>query len=132
MLKIVAGIAQERSRRKLAEVGANRQDAVAFQRAVFQGSRTAKSSAFTRRILAIMLVSMICFMGAYGIVYPEKQFTTFLLPEMKQGFTFFWGLVKLPATKETTVILTTGYLALTALNIGALAVGFYFTPFGQK
>jgi len=132
-LKIVAGVFEGRTNRKLAAVGAMRSDAVAFQRAVFGGnSKTSRSSAFTRRILAIMLVGLIVFVGSYGVINPGTEFTTFLMPEMKNGFSFLWGFLKFPTTKEVTVILTTGHLSLMAINIAAISVGFYFTPVGQK
>ncbi|GAG09247.1 unnamed protein product, partial [marine sediment metagenome] len=63
-----------------------------------------------------------------GAFHSEWQLTTFLLPEMKTGIKLLWGFISIPATKETTVVITMGHMTFMYMEIVALVAGFYFTP----
>lgn len=132
-LKIIAGALSDRRENKLTTIAAMSGKAIAWQ-SIFGTGKDAMSaeSAQTRRILACMLVLTMCIIAIMCVYDPNKKFVTFLLPEMKDGFSFLFGLLKFPTTKEVTVTLTMGHLALTFMNIGALSVGFYFTPGGRR
>ena len=131
LLKQVGNFFQGRHDAKMADIAARAQNAAVFQKFLSEGPQ-AKSSAFTRRLLGAMLVGLICFIGVWGITHPQDQFTTFIIPEAKQGWKFLWGLFTFPTTKDVTVVLTSGHLALMSLNIAAISVGFYFTPSGRR
>ena len=133
VLKLVAGALAGRRENKLATIAATNGTAVAFQSIFGTGENAmSKESAMTRRIIAIMLVGTMCAIGILCVLDPAKDFVTCLMPEMKDGFSLLFGIIKFPSSKEVTVTLTMGHLALTFMNIGALSVGFYFTPGGRR
>jgi hypothetical protein len=90
------------------------------------------SAANTRRLMACMLSGMIVFIGCYSILHPDKELTTFILPEVKKSFGLLWGFITIPSSKEVTVVVTLGHLSIMCLNLAAMVISFYFTPGGRR
>ena len=131
ILKLLSGALAGRRDHKLAVIAAMSKSDRNFQ-AIFKPGQQSKGSSVTRRILGMMLVGTICYIGIYAVQNPGVELITWIIPEAKQSWAMLWGFLKFPASKEITVVITLGHLAIMVINIGAMAVGFYFTPSGSR
>lgn len=134
-LKLFSGFIQGRHEQKMARLAMDARRDSAFQSTFQDASQGGMSnaSAWTRRILAIIILSSVSICGIYCVFNSNQPFQTLQIPASKSGLSIFWGLITFPsAAKDVTVTLTTGHLALMFFNIGAMTAGFYFTPSGRK
>jgi len=131
ILKLFSGALAGRREHKLATIAAMSKSDRNFQ-AIFKPGEQSQGSNVTRRILGMMLTGTICYIGIYAVQNPGIELITWIIPEAKQSWAMFWGFLKFPASKEITVVITLGHLAIMVINIGAMAVGFYFTPSGRR
>ena len=131
ILKLFGAWQGNTNERKLATIAALSKSDKNFQ-SIFKPGEQSSGSMWTRRILGMMLIGTLCYIGIYAIQNPGVELTTWLIPEAKQSWTLLWGFLSFPATKEITVSLTLGHLAIMVVNIAAMCVGFYFTPGGRR
>lgn len=138
-LKMVGGLIDTwsqgkvlREKRKMLSIAQQAQLDLDWQKTVFGSDEAGTYARGTRRTIAVMGM---CIFGAIGILctlYPSAELTTFTTPEVIQPWKLLWGLIEIPSGKPTTVVITTGHLALLAMiNCGTI-FGFYFTPGGRK
>jgi hypothetical protein len=138
ILKIIAGIVdriaagkEAQEKREMLREMRMAEASIEFQRSVFgndEGGRFARS---TRRLLALIGMLNFAAISILCTLWPTVPLITFVPPANRSEFSLLWGLFKFPLDNSTTVAITTGHLALSALvTLGAI-VGFYFTPGGR-
>lgn len=140
-LKIVSGIYDRRAnqlelreKRKLAASLQAHKNSLEITESIFgkADNETALYSRQTRRIVAIIGMLIFGTIAIIATLYPSAELITFALPEMRQGFRLFWGLVEFPSQAPTTVQVTLGHITIGAMiNLGMI-LGFYFTPGGKN
>lgn len=139
ILKIIGGICdrkaaavEAREKRKLAKYIAENESAIKFQEAVFGDGEAGGYARGTRRMLALIGMCNLFTISTLCTIWPSVPLLTFIPPTSKDRFILLWGLIDIPLTDGTTVVITTGHLALATITILASIVGFYFTPAGRK
>jgi hypothetical protein len=89
----------------------------------------------TRRILAIMGVSVIALGTIHCVLFAGDPFITIpsiaLGGESSGGWSFLWGVFTLPP-KTSPIQLTLGHLAAVNFISLNMILGFYFTPGGRR
>jgi hypothetical protein len=141
ILKIVAGAYDRRAeatelkeKRKALRYAQEHKQNLEFQEQTFGKADNHEIVAYvrqTRRIIAIIGMLNFAIISILCTLYPSQIFVTFSLPEYQQGFSILWGFIKFPTDQSSTVVITTGHIALGSMvNLGAI-LGFYFTPGGK-
>lgn len=137
-LKIIGGIfdrlaaAQEaKEKRELARELQLRDADIEFQKAIFGDTEGGAFARATRRLLAIIGMLNLAAISILCTLWPSAALVTFVPPANRPDFSLFWGLVNVPLETGTTVVITTGHLALATVTILAAIIGFYFTPGGR-
>ena len=138
ILKIIGGIfdrrsaaAEAREQRKLARAAHENQLDIDFQKALFGNDKGGVYARATRRMLAVIGMLNLAAISVLCTIWPTVPLVTFVPPEHQRSFSVLWGIFTIPLDNGTTVVITTGHLALTTVVVLAAIVGFYFTPGGR-
>ncbi len=139
LLKIVGGLvdkwasaSEAREKRELARELQLRDADIEFQKAVFGDSEAGTYARGTRRILALIGMLNLATISILCTLFPSVHLITFTPPANRANIKILWGLFDFPLDSATTVVVTTGHMALATVTILAAIVGFYFTPGGKK
>lgn len=139
MLKVIAGIVdrygaakESAQKRELIREMQLRKADIEFQQAVFGGNDEAgRFTRSTRRIIALIGMCNFAIISILCTIFPSVELITFLPIENATNINFLWGLVKIPLNSGTTVVITTGHIALSSVATLSAIVGFYFVPGGR-
>jgi hypothetical protein len=143
ILKIIAGIfdravaaREAKEKRKILREANNRGLDHDFQKQVFgdatENPTIALHSRTTRRWVAIIGMCNFFVVSVACTLFPSAELITFVLPEHREAWSFLWGLVKVPSAAPSTVVISTGHIAMGSMATLSAIIGFYFTPGGRQ
>lgn len=121
-----------REKRKMLSIAQQNKLDLDWQKGVFGNDEAGSYARGTRRSIALLGMLVFAVLAVLCTLYPSAELVTFTPPEQKQSLSLLWGLFEIPMGDSTTVVITTGHMALLAMvNCGTI-FGFYFTPGGRK
>jgi hypothetical protein len=99
---------------------------VQIQKQIFGNSKGGLYEHHTRRIVAVVSVTVLGAIGLLGTIFPDAPLLT--LDASNGHINILWGLFSVPVQEDKVEAITTGHLAVAVVSILAAVIGFYGTP----